>query len=518
MKKVLVVGGFPYNDWLEVENRENIELKVITSEAFNENIYSEFFHLVIFFCEGNIIHEIFQRNKHNSKFIEFLNDQKQRKVAWSMDSHHQWQIEIQYQHFFYTYYLAHSNYIDKFKKTNVKWLPCALLVDHNRKELLQYYFLGDREKTFDIVSIYRNYLSIGDRNAVIAECCKYLYNYGYSVFLGQTKQVIQGNLNMGRYYHALCSGHIVLNISIKDDLNMRNFEALALNQIMVTNRVPDHDKIDLDYSNTVFFDRYDLNSFANAIENAIERTKQVPKRTVDSVINKHMLIHRYVEIMNDALGEKLVVPDINVQQELDLLKNKKSYDGGMIPFSISNELGDIQYDRMEIEMKAAYTFFLHNNVRKSFEYLYDLLKLNGKSDRWKLYLNELFLLNDLIVRRYNGEYLFELLNNVLWEAIRLALKGGISQQAADRLFLLLTCEVNKDNIIAKQIKEMFVQSLLHKGKNLIQLERGEEALEVLKQVQELGVLDKSYYYLSAEANRLAGNAKQAIFYYEKAVK
>lgn len=518
MKKVLVIGGFPHTDWLDVRNRENIELKVISNEAFNENIYNEFFHLVVFACEGNTIHEIFQKNKHNPKFIEFLNDKEQRKVAWSMDSHHQWQIEIQYQHFFHTYYLAHSNYIEKFKKTRVKWLPCSLLVDQNRKELLRYYFFLDGEKAFDIVSIYRNYLSIGDRNAVMAEYYNYLSNHGYSVFLGQTKQIVQGKLNMSRYYHALCSGRIVLNISIKDDLNMRNFEALALNQVMVTNRVPDHDKIDLDYSNTVFFDRYDLNSFAKAMERAFEKTKQVPKRTVDSVINKHMLIHRYVDIMNDVLGENLVVPDIDVQQELDLLKDEKSYDEALIPFSVSDESGDIQYDRMEIEMKAVYAFFLHNNVRKSFEYLYDQLKLNGQSERWKVYLNELLLLNNLIVKRHDGEYLFELLNNVLWEAVQLAIKGRISKQEADQLFLLLTNDVNKGNIIVEKLRKQFVQSLLHTGKNFIQLGRGEEALEVLKRVQELGLLDRTYYYLAAEANRLTGNAERAIFYYAKAVK
>lgn len=518
MEKVLIVGGFPYNDWVNVIGRMDIEIQSVSVYQFNEEIYNKSYTLVIFACEGKIIHDIFQKNKLIPSFIRFWNDKNIRKVAWSMDSHHQWEIETHYQHFFNTYYLAHSNYMNKFQKTNVRWLPCSLFVDQDRKDLLEYYFLLNVEKQFDVISIYRNYLHIGDRNAVMAEIYKYLHRGGYLVFLGQTQQFLDGQLNMGRYYSALCSGKIVLNVSIKDDLNMRNFEALALNQIMVTNYVPDHDKIDLDYSNTVFFERYNLESFAKAMEEAEEKTKQVRKRTVDSVINKHMLIHRFVEVINHELGTKLAVPDIDVERELTLLKIRMESKSKLGLFSFSKEAGDLRYSASEIGIKAAYAYLLNDNAAKAFEHFYELLTVNQDSKLWKQYLNELFYLNDLLVKRYCDKYQMELLNVALWEAIQLALKEGISQQAAEQLFMLLLHKVNCNNVSVKKIKREFVQILLDKAKKFIEIEKGHEALKMLERVQALGVVDKKFYYLSAEANRLAGNAKQAIFYYEKAIK
>ena len=100
-----------------------------------------------------------------------------------------------------------------------------------------------------------------------------------------------------------------------------------------------------------------MSSFDRAIKEAMEKTKQPRKRTIDSVINQHMLIHRYVEIFNNELGLNLVVPNIDVDSELAKLKEKRV---PMVGFCFDSEKGDIQYDNIEMMTKGLYSYLQHN--------------------------------------------------------------------------------------------------------------------------------------------------------------
>ena len=123
---------------------------------------------MIFHGDGFSIQEAFQKNAKNPSFIRFLQDTSLKKAAWTLDSHHEWQVEVQLEKYFDTYYVAHANYLDKFSAGKAKWLPCALLFDATRREGIAY-SAQETKKTTDVVMVYRSYLGIGDRNAAVWE-------------------------------------------------------------------------------------------------------------------------------------------------------------------------------------------------------------------------------------------------------------------------------------------------------------------------------------------------------------
>lgn len=517
MKEILVLGDFPYCDWQHVEGKA--DTKIITSNLndFILKIENEKYDLVVFPLEGAVIRGIFEENQHQSSFGDFWKDKTVKKVAWSMDSHHQWQTEVQYQYFFDTYYLAHSEYMDKFDTNKTKWLPCSLLVDKDRYELLR--FSDDvGEKIVDIVSVYRNYLHIGDRNAVMNDYYQYLLSHNYSVFAGQTQQMWQGKLNMNRYYQALSAGNIILNVSIKDDLNMRNFEALALNQIMVTNRVPDHDKIDLDYGNTVFFDRYDMSSFDRAIKEAMEKTKQPRKRTIDSVINQHMLIHRYVEIFNNELGLNLVVPNIDVDSELAKLKEKRV---PMVGFCFDSEKGDIQYDNIEMMTKGLYSYLQHNRFEDAMRTGIALADYQGEN--LAKHMDDLLHSFNQCIDRLKEGFKVEMCLLSVIKAITVAIKRGATLQAVISISKLISKMENLQSarstlIVVYELKYELKNILLEGIKMMIAKKNYPQSLQFVAYIEQLAVdLAADDYSLFAETNRLAGQKEKALEYYKKSL-
>jgi hypothetical protein len=69
---------------------------------------------------------------------------------------------------------------------------------------------------------------------------------------------------------------------------------------MLTNKVTDHDRlVDADFSTTYFFQR-DLSDFDHMVRKALTGNRIVD--TSVYVLNNHMLIHKYVEMINKSLG------------------------------------------------------------------------------------------------------------------------------------------------------------------------------------------------------------------------
>ena len=516
MKRVLVVGvnNFPWKDWATVINKDEIDLECVAVQAFAARIMKKHFDLVCFFCEGAKVHQLFLQYKNEGAFQKFWQNESIKKVAWSMDTHHQWPIETQYQQYFSTYYTAHSNYIDKFEPEKAKWLPCSLFVDSDRLDLIRLLAMK-QAKTFDVVSVYRDYLHIGDRNAAMYECYEWMQEKGISVFLGQTNQFKENGQN--HYYQALLSAKIVLNLSIMDDLNMRNFEALALNQVMVTNRVPDHAKIDLDYSNTVFFDRFDQQSFAAAMEEALEKAKN-PKQTIDSVINKHMQIHRYVELFNRELGTQLEVPNLDVAKILAELKAENAGREKSV-FAFSTEQGDIRYDGQEIGVKAVYSYLQHDQADKALQAMMHLLSMDTTVLHWETNANDLFAILDLCTKKKELGYRVNFLLAAVLKAVDWMAEKGLSIQGIQFLAKLLLRADMQFGEITLVLKKRLQYGLRKSAAQFLQEQKAAAAGECLNAIQALdGKMDTEFYLLAAETNRLLQKPEAALACYEKAVK
>jgi len=214
-------------------------------------------------------------------------------VLWSFDSHHSFENERKFQKLFDTYFIAHSFYIDKFDDVAVEWLPCCYVrFGIDRLKELRLRSLIERGRRYDIVFPFKSY-DIGNRNVIAQKLREYFHEQGLRFFFGP--------LDSGMpYTEMILKSQIVLNISLIDDLNIRNFEAWGLNRLLLTNKVYDHDKLkNADFSGTHFFER-DLQGFGDVLNNALAQENTMD--TAVDVLNHHMLIHRYVEMINKSLG------------------------------------------------------------------------------------------------------------------------------------------------------------------------------------------------------------------------
>ena len=519
MKRIFIDSHlFPAEDWKNVIGKNDISVLVGPFEKMLEENNRKAVDLFIFAREGARIRDAFARNQANPLLKNFLENEEIKKAAWSMDSHHQWPHEIACQQFFDTYYLAHSNYIDKFAPGKARWLPCALQFDGRREDVLPY-ITGDVPKSYDVVSVYRDYLHIGDRNAAAWMCWKELQEEGRSVFLGQTRQwnpdgtKTEGGIN--RYYEALRSGKVILNLSIIDDLNMRNLEALLLNQVMVANRVPDHEKLKLDYSNVVFFDKFDIRSFRRAMDEAMEKIKRPCRNTMAEALNHHTMIHRFVTMINEQLGTKLAVPDVDV--EAAIAKQKPMEQRAFFP---SAERGDIVYDEMELGIKAVYAYMARQEPAESVQILLGLLKKYPAHEAWQGRLDELFftLQHCSNLASSGGEISFELLQQALAEAMQRAVLAGIRLQQIEQLVngiagLLQECSAKQ------RLCKALARVLVVVAQGFMKQQDWSRAAACLEKAGELGIKWGTEEYLQlAEAYRKTGQPEKAVESYKRAVK
>ncbi|HWR39327.1 MAG TPA: glycosyltransferase [Patescibacteria group bacterium] len=309
--------------------------------------------LIIWPAEGTVIARFLEQHWHNSQLRDLFAAASVRKIAWSMDSHHQWPVEQKLQKYFDRYYLAHSPYMDKFDGQRVRWLPCYYGV--SGIDSLLNSIRSVPEPVCDISCLFRAYPHIGDRNFVAYEAAKILGRMGLKFVFGSMTGAGQA-----RYVDMLKASKVVLNISIMDDLNLRNFEAIGLNRVMLTNRVPDHERVALDYRHTYFFKR-DLSDFAEKVTLALRDESPVIE-TWRNVVNRHMLIHRYIDMINQELGTAYCVAP--VADELPCVS-------AVIPvrqsasLTLSSEMGDKIYSQEDLALKSILTL-VHS--RKNFQW------------------------------------------------------------------------------------------------------------------------------------------------------
>ena len=215
------------------------------------------------------------------------------KALWTFDSHHGFEKERRFQQYFNTYYIAHSPYMSKFDSVRTEWVPdCFLRFDIDILKELRLRSLFENVIKYDIVFPFKPY-NIGNRLNLAQKLEEYFKKIGIRYFLGPVDSGMP-------YMNLILKSRVVLNISLLDDLNIRNFEAWGLNRPMLTNKVTDHDRlIDADYSTTYFFQR-DLSDFDQMVRRALSSNRIVD--TSVYVLNNHTLIHRYVEMINKSLG------------------------------------------------------------------------------------------------------------------------------------------------------------------------------------------------------------------------
>ncbi|MDR2668339.1 MAG: FkbM family methyltransferase [Desulfovibrio sp.] len=241
------------------------------------------------------------------------------KVVWSQDSHHMYPFETQAEPYFTRFYVAHGNYIDKYS-SNAIWLPCCYTA--SSIPMLMSLSKTKLNKERELISTYRMYCC-SKRNPLLYKIYKIINDRKINNMFCQLYGDTCINSNYGNLLYGLKTSSISLNVPYIDDLNIRNFESIAMNCSLLALETTEHKKIDLDYSHTFFFKR-DLSDFTDALEAALE-DKFSSKDTWQCIPGKHMLIDRYISIINNELKTDFFVDiqDIDNVEPLKIDNNIK---------------------------------------------------------------------------------------------------------------------------------------------------------------------------------------------------
>lgn len=105
-----------------------------------------------------------------------------------------------------------------------------------------------------------------------------------------------------RKYH---ESKVVFNIAMKDDVNMRCFEAMGSGSFLLTDRIDSIDHLFIDGVDLVLYDSLDdmAKKLRYYIEHDDEREK-IAASGYNKVISEHTILHRVNMMLNQVLGEK----------------------------------------------------------------------------------------------------------------------------------------------------------------------------------------------------------------------
>jgi len=224
---------------------------------------------------------------------------KTPKAYWSLDSHRQCRRERNFQHLFEAVFLTHSPHLKFFDPGKTNWLPCPVL-RFGTAEALEFLKAGPSAEGQNL-DVFFTYRPGGPGSSEhLAGYLKTLLA-GRKCFFGEPESA-------SSYARALQSAKVVLNIPHFDELNAGHFEAWLFNRILLTCPGPDMARVARLPEGTVFF-KPDGRDFLARLEQALDLANR-PCHTAPLVLNGHLLIHRYAELINKVLGGRLTVKEI----------------------------------------------------------------------------------------------------------------------------------------------------------------------------------------------------------------
>ncbi|MDR3362964.1 MAG: FkbM family methyltransferase [Desulfovibrio sp.] len=311
------------------------------------------------------------------------------KVVWSQDSHHMHPHETRAEPYFTRFYVAHGNYIDKFSSRAV-WLPCC----YTGSSLQAFLRLAKIElpKDRELISVYSAYFG-SKRNPILYEISKILQKQKVRYLFGR----IHGNQYInatpyGDLLYGLKSSSISLNVPFLDDFNIRNFESIAMNCSLLAIETSEHKKVDLDYSHTFFF-KSDLSNFVDALHDALEDISE-KKDVWRCIPGKHMLIDRYISIINNELDTDFFIKidnidcctkiEVNTDAKLHTHEKNIVYTAEfLLAHSLISLLLDDHLDRALQQMKQAQKQGV--DVEKTAHDILSIMRSHSKHHNNKIY-------------------------------------------------------------------------------------------------------------------------------------
>lgn len=229
------------------------------------------------------------------------------RAAWFLDSHVKAcrRQELKVAKHFDAIFLTHSEYLPYFRKhKNVHWLPPSLYATTGQNDrfalptLVAHPPVAPTSPAWDVSFIHADWGQPHPDYPPRAEVLKRLQpcfdRLGLRCFFGEDRST---------GFDRMQDSRICLNLSNAGDVNIRNFEILALGRPLVTDRTPDHDRIAGLSEHCHFFDPNEPETLVTLLENA-ERLDdpERARRGWEYVIGGHTNLHRTLTMIEKLTG------------------------------------------------------------------------------------------------------------------------------------------------------------------------------------------------------------------------
>ncbi len=217
---------------------------------------------------------------------------------WSMDSHHLGRQEAKAARFFDHTFIAHSEYMNLFDEKTATHLPCAFSLASNSRVSQTLAAFSDvkagKQKRESICAPFAAY-PWQNRNLGYLKGMWAAQDLGVEHFFGSVRGGRPPNESL---IQSILSNSVVFNLSLSNDLNMRNFEALALNRVLLTNQVSDHEILGA-YKQNIVFLKPDLSDLKERMTDALAIQ---PRDISAEFLERHSLWPRIEEILKVILA------------------------------------------------------------------------------------------------------------------------------------------------------------------------------------------------------------------------
>lgn len=305
-----VVTGYSFESELLLSEVPSLEelMNLERSQLAEQLSELDEFNFVVFRLSGENPMEFIQLLRIQG-LLRLFQDRKYVVAFWTMDSHHLGTHEMRAQKYFDHVFLAHEAYSHLFSKESSSILPCS-------------FSLAPESVVRQVIASTQPLHPIG----VSAPFAPYPWqgrNHKYFLGFKAAEELklpnffgaVRGGANYPNeaLIRTLMSYKAVLNVSLSDDLNMRNFEALALNRVLISNRLKSHSFLKPWEDNIIFVD----NDFSNIKAKLIESQSISPRDFSEGFLYQHSIRARLEQIVETLTGQRISLRDHDAKQGVE---------------------------------------------------------------------------------------------------------------------------------------------------------------------------------------------------------
>lgn len=199
-------------------------------------------------------------------------------AMYSVDTHHHFDLHSYIAHLFDHVFIAQRDYFPAFanSQTPISWLPlwASRVVEPSERK--------DYQATF-----------VGNMNARL--------NPDRVNFFEQLQKLIPLHITQGAWWEIFPHSEIVVNQTVKRDLNFRVFEAMVTGSLLVTEASSNGlSELFNDHEHLVFYEKGDVNDAANKIKALladIPRARTIAANGRKRILERHLPIHRAQQVL-----------------------------------------------------------------------------------------------------------------------------------------------------------------------------------------------------------------------------